>query len=91
MPPPGGAFEDDYQPNMIFHIYGYNSKLLAKRPGKDAFLETLMFRPGTQFMICDVKKTDTHCEVWIREIQLGLQRQNALWIDENIFIGDNQD
>lgn len=78
--------------NMCFHIYGYNGKMLAKVPGEgDEEYETVIFRPNSQFMVCDVKKTGDRVEVWIREIQLGLSRVNALWIDENIFTGDNED
>ena len=66
--------------------------MLARMPGQgQEDYETVIFRPNSQFIICDVQKNDDKIEVWIREIQLGLGRENVLWIDENIFIEDNQD
>jgi len=84
--------------NVRFHIFGYNCKMLARVPGegRDEVYETVMFRPNSQFMVCKVeKKADnndgTKVEVWVREVQLGLSQCNVLWIDENIFTGDNED
>ena len=89
IPPPSSAWK---KWNVCFHIYGYSGKLLARMPGEDKDdYETVIFRPNTQFLVCDTKQTGDKLEVWLREIQLGLSRDNVLWIDENIFRDEGQD
>ena len=67
--------------------------MLARKPSKDkeSIDETIMFRPNSQFLICKVEKDHEMVEVWVREVQIGLSDVNALWIDENIFVGDTED
>ena len=79
---------------MCFHI-----KSVSGRTIRDFFPEgtivdkairnTILFRSGTEFLVCKREQVGDVLNVYIREINLGFGKNVVLWCDDSLFTNDN--
>lgn len=81
--------QDNEQFNLCFHIRSVTGRTLRDFYPEGTIVDlatrsTILFRSGTEFMVCKREQKGEVLHVYIREICLGFGKNVVLWCDDGV-------
>ena len=72
--------------NVCFHIYSSDGKQAMQfLPAElDMIADTILFKSGSEFIVCKHYEKDGQHNIYIRQVNLGLGKNVDLWCDSRI-------
>lgn len=76
--------------NFCFHIFSKAGVITDTFQTHDRRDGTVLFRAGSEFMVCKREERDGITHIYIREVQLGFGQNVLFWLDHNVFKQDDE-
>ena len=76
--------------NFCFHIFSKTGVIADIFQPIDAKDGTVLFRAGTEFLVCKREQINNITHIYMREVQLGFGKNILFWLDGNVLKQDDE-